>query len=453
MLDVLITILAFLLALSLLIAIHEFGHFWVARKLGVKVLRYSIGFGKPLWRHQSRVDGTEYQLASIPLGGYVKMLDEREGEVAEEDLPLAFNRQPVGKRFAIVAAGPAFNFLFAIAAYWLMFVSGVPGITPVLGELKQEGLAWQAGLREGQTILSVDGEQTPTWNAVFDSIIPQAVRKIPVDITVDDGGLSRSYTLALNKIDGEFKPETFNEVIGLAPLRPKIPAVIDSVSPDSPAEQAGLMKGDRITAIDGEAIQVWEQLVTKVSQSPGKNLRFGIERDGQPLELSIIPREVATKSGKVGKIGAGVYVDPALGERFRAEWQLGPVQGLGASLYKTWDMSLLTLQVMWEMLAGRASVENLSGPISIAVYAKHSAVAGFSQFLSFLAIVSVSLGVLNLLPIPILDGGHLMFYLIEMVKGSPISEQAEILGQKLGLMIILMLMMVAFYSDFTRFLG
>jgi len=455
MLDFLYTVLAFVAALGVLIAVHEFGHYWVARRMGVKVLRFSIGFGQPLWTWYGKdPDRTEYAVSTIPLGGYVKMLDEREGEVAANELDRAFNRKPVAKRFAIVSAGPIFNFVLAIAAYWLMFISGVPGLKPIIGEVADGSLAAGAGLEPGQQIVSVNEKPTPTWTAVFDEILPAALRRENAEITVrTEEGREHDYRLVLESL-GDVKPAVMVEKLGLTPYRPKLDPVVDQITPGSAAERAGLQAGDRIVAVDGEPIGHWDALVRYVRARPGQSLQFRIERDGQALTVPIRPERIETEDGEaIGRIGAVASMDPAVAEEVTGELSYGPLRAAGEAVAKTWDMSTLTLQKLGEMVIGQASLENISGPITIARFAKDSAAAGFSRFLNFLALVSLSLGVLNLLPIPILDGGHLLFYLVEAVKGSPVSERTQELGQKIGIVIILALMTLAFYNDIARLAG
>lgn len=453
MFDFLLTPLMFIIAISVLIAVHEFGHYWVARRMGVKVLRFSIGFGKPLWLRRAGRDQTEYVIAAIPLGGYVKMLDEREGEVPEQELARAFNRQPLRKRTAIVAAGPVFNLLFAVVAYWAMFVNGTPGVRPLLGELEPASLAYQAGLRSEQEVLAVGERATPTWGAVLESLLPYTLRKEAVTITVDDGGVEYRYRLPLDQLQGEVDAATFSKVIGLQPYRPHIAPVLDEISAGSAAEQAGLRPGDEIIAIDGAAVNDWEALVLTVRDNPDTGLTFTVRRNGEIFDALVRPTAREAAGVVIGRIGASVRIDERVTERMRTEWRLGPIDAVGAALHKTWDMSTLTLRMLGEMVVGRVSTENISGPITIAVYAKSSALAGFAQFLAFLAIVSISLGVLNLLPIPILDGGHLLFYLVEAIKGSPVSERTEALAARIGIMLILMLMSLALYNDLARLMG
>ncbi len=446
------SILALVVALGVLIAVHEFGHFWVARRMGVKVLRFSIGFGRPLWKRKA-ADGTEYVLAAIPLGGYVKMLDEREGEVAEEELDRAFNRKSVPKRFAIVAAGPFFNFLFAAFAFWLMFVSGVPGVKPIVGEVVENTPAARADLRPGQEIIAVGGVTTPTWSAVFDRLLPKLLLGEAVELTVRTDGRTEERRLPLERAGPNVKPEELVSTIGLRPKRPELQPVIGEIQSESPAASAGLQSGDKVEAIAGRPVNDWQAMVETIRNSPGETLTFTVLRNGERLTLEVRQAHVETEQGTIGRIGAQVKVDEAQVAALRSEWKQGPLQAIGSSIGRTWEMSTLTLRMMGEMVMGRVSTENISGPITIARYAKDSAYAGFSRFLSFLAIVSISLGVLNLLPIPVLDGGHLMFYLVEAAKGSPVSETTEAVGQRIGIAIIIALMSLAFYNDLARLAG
>lgn len=453
MFDVLLTVLALIVALSLLVAVHELGHFLVARWSGVKVLRFSIGFGRPLWQRRFGADQTEYTIATIPLGGYVKMLDEREGEVPEAELHRAFNRQSVAKRSAIVVAGPLFNFLFAIFAYWWMFVLGVSGIKPLLGDIVPGTVAYESGLHSGQEIVAVNGEKTPTWQAVIEAVMPKLMLGEPVQLTVFEGGLTLDKTLSSAALDTRKSPEELVKQLGLKVYRPRIAPIIDKVLPGSVAEQAGLRSGDRVVQAAGQPINDWEEVVRIVSEHPGKPLQLLIARDGKSLEIELRPSTVESKQGPVGRIGASVQIDESLFQSLQArqEYAVGPA--LVAAWDKTWEIGGLTLKMIGEMLVGRASVENLSGPIGIAQYAKSSALAGFSQFLKFLGLISVSLGILNLLPIPVLDGGHLFFYGIEALRGRPVSEKTEALGQRIGLALILALMFLALYNDLVRLLG
>ncbi len=453
MLDFVQTLLALLVALSLLIAVHELGHFLVARWCGVKVLRFSIGFGKPLWQRTFGTDNTEFTLAAIPLGGYVKMLDEREGEVAQEELPRAFTRQSLAKRSAIVAAGPVFNFIFAIAAYWLMFIIGVQGMKPLIDEVEPSTIAYEAGLRGGEEIIAVNGETTPTWQAAMEAIIPLALLQQPVELTVFDGGLSVERLLNTETLSAQQKPDEMIELLGLKAYRITMAPVIDTVTKDSAAASAGLRSGDEIRFIADQPIDDWSDLVQIISASAGKPLMMVVLREGRELNIEVRPRAHKRGGKTVGLLGVSPRIDEAQWLALRTELRHGPAAALAAALGKTWDMSTLTLRMIGEMIMGRASVENISGPIGIAQFAKRSAVAGLSHFLSFLALISLSLGVLNLLPIPVLDGGHLLFYLLELFKGSPVSEQTEMLGQRIGLALIFALMALAIYNDLVRLAG
>ena len=448
------TLLSFLVALAILIAVHEFGHFWVARKLGVKVLRFSIGFGSPLLKRTGKVDGTEYVVAAIPLGGYVKMLDEREGQVAPEQRHRAFNRQSLKVRSAIVSAGPLFNFLFAIFAFWLIFVVGDSGTRPWVGEVSQDSIAYQAGFRSGDELLAVGDRETPTWETAVYAMLAEAEAGEDLTFRVrDNDGNEQLLLLPGDSLTDVAENGNILGSIGLSPKRPQVPPVIGQVVHGEAADLAGLLPGDRILLLDGAAVETWSELVAQVQQSPGKAVVLELDRGGELLSL---PMRIGQRvdQGKVqGRIGAGVEVPEHLFDEYRAEIRLGPVDALGAAVFKTWDMSVFMLRTLGRMLTGEASVKNLSGPISIAQSAGKSASYGFAYFVKFLALVSISLGVLNLLPVPVLDGGHLLFFIIEGVKGSPLSEQAQMNGQRIGLMILLALMCLAFYVDISRLLG
>ena len=453
MLEFLETLLALLLALSLLIAVHELGHFLVARWCGVKVLRFSIGFGRPLWQRRFGADKTEFTLATIPLGGYVKMLDEREGEVQEEELSRAFNRQSLGKRSAIVAAGPAFNFVFAIVAYWLMFVLGVPGIKPLIGDVAPETVAYHAGLRGGEEIIAVNGETTPTWQSAMEAIVPLALLQQPVQLTVFDNGVSVERTLDTASLSATQSPKELVQHLGLETHRLRIAPVIDEVLPDSAAAQAGLQSGDEIRFIDDKPIDDWDSLVKVVSNSPDLLLQISVLRDGEQIDIEARPQARSSDGKSVGRLGISPRIDEEKLSELSTVLRYSTTDSVSAALQKTWDMSALTLRMIGKMISGSASIENISGPIGIAQYAKRSAYAGVSQFLAFLALISLSLGVLNLLPVPVLDGGHLLFYLVELVKGSPLSEQMEMVGQRIGLAVIFALMVIAIYNDLVRLTG
>jgi len=450
---VLFSAAAFVLALGVLIAVHEFGHYWVARRAGVKVLRFSLGFGKPLWRHTYGADQTEFVLAAIPLGGYVKMLDEREGEVPAQDLSRAFNRKPLPQRMAVVVAGPAFNFLFAIFAYWALFIYGVPGVKPMLDVPEPTGLAAQSGIEERDLLLAIDGKSTPTWDVAIMQLLDGGLdrKRLALDVESVDGH-KRTLYLDLTQAEGLLDRGDLLDALGLKAWRPVLPAVIDRVVADAAAAVAGLQPGDRIVSADGQIIADWDAWVSYVQQRPEQSIQVQIERDGAQLELSLRPDRAEIDDGVIGRIGAYVRMPPELGAELRTETRYGPVAALQKSVAKTWDMSVLTLRTLWKMVVGEASLDNISGPISIAQYAGQSASIGLGTFLSFLAIVSISLGVLNLLPVPVLDGGHLMYYLIELLKGSPVSERTEMLGQRIGIAVLFALMSLALFNDFARLL-
>ena len=444
------TLFFFIIALVILIAVHEYGHFWMARKLGVKVLRFSLGFGKIIWRYQKSPADTEFTLSALPLGGYVKMVDEREGEVAPEDLPVSFNRQRVSHRAAIVLAGPVFNFLLAILVYWLAFMWGETGTRPVVGELKAGTLAQQAGFREGEEIVAVGTETTPTWALAIGRIMELALDEEPIPVTVmaEDGG-QRELSLTIAAEDLE-KPEQLFKALGLRPWEPDLDPVVERVEPGSAAEKAGLMAGDRILSGDGTEIRHWKQWVDFVRARPGQPIRTMVDRDGGRIELTITPLAENSTEGRIGKIGAAVRVPESLIDSMTVTYRRGPWPALTAAFRKTGEISMATLKMAGRMLVGKAGVENLSGPISIAQYAGKSASYGFSAFMQFLALVSISLGVLNLLPIPVLDGGHLLFYLVEALKGSPLSDQTQMAFQQVGMFVLLCLMALGFYLDIGR---
>lgn len=447
---------AFVIALGLLITVHEFGHFWVARRLGVKVLRFSVGFGRPLWSLRAGRDQTEYVIAVLPLGGYVKMLDEREGTVPADEVGRSFNRQTLPVRAAIVAAGPVCNLLFAVIVYWLLFVTGIDGIRPVIGPVVQDSPAALAGLRDGDEIVAIDGNETPTWESAYFSLTRAMVGSGTAELTVvdPDGGSSR----VILEVEQGYRLVEGDGVLanlGIEPWRPAIPAVIDQVEAGQPADLAGILPGDRIVAADGTDIDSWIDWVAIVRDHPGERIDVTVERDGQMRTIALTPRAIDdSDSGKAyGRIGAKVRLPENPYASMRTVEQFGPLRAVGAALEKSWDTSVLMLRMLGRMVVGEASVKNISGPLSIAEMAGRSASFGVEPFLSFLALISISLGVLNLLPIPLLDGGHLLYYLVELIKGSPVSEAVQLAGQRIGIALLLLLMMLAFYNDLTRLFG
>lgn len=452
--SLLFTILSFVVALAILITVHEFGHFWVARKLGVKVLRFSIGFGRPIWMWRGKRDGTEYAIAAVPLGGYVKMLDEREAPVNSDERARAFNRQSLPVRSAIVVAGPLFNFLFAILAFWLIFVTGDTGLKPLVGEVTAGSPAAQAGFQPGDQILSINDEPTPSWETVAYALLSQSLDQPSLPIRVrTESGVERQRWLKTAGLQELAENGQVLKNLGLNPSRPLLPPVIGEVLTGEPAAEAGLQSGDRILSVNGTDIKDWSQWVEYVRARPGEILQVTIERQGEPIDVALTPATKSEGDKPYGRIGAGVEEPKGLMERYQSVVRYGPIDALGHAVTKTWDLSSLMLRMMGKMVIGEVSVKNLSGPISIADSAGKSASYGLSYFIKFLAVVSVSLGVLNLLPIPVLDGGHLFFFLVEAIKGRPLSERFVEQGQKIGMLILLAIMSLAFYVDLNRFLG
>ena len=447
-----------LVALGLLITFHEFGHFWVARRMGVRVLKFSIGFGKTLWSRKGR-DGTEYIIAAIPLGGYVKMLDEREGEVADGDLDEAFNRKSVWARIAIVIAGPAFNLIFTLLAFWLMFLVGMPESRPVIGEVS--GIAASAGLQPDDRIMSIEGETTDTWShAIMGLITPALDRENIVLVVEQTDGRQRQVDLDLSQLGSDFKEEQTLQEIGITPWRAKVPAIVGEVSADSPAYRAGFKAGDRILTVGGEAVPDWAWVGALVQKhaTADEPLSVIVERAGGELELEVSPEKQSSGTFS-SRLILGIINQPpdallqAQVERTYFMHKYNLFDGFKAASSEMARLTRSTLGLLGRMLTGTASVRNLSGPISIARFANNSANAGLSSFLFFLGAISLSLGILNLLPIPVLDGGHLLYYLIELAKGSPVSEQVQANGQYFGLLALFGLMGIAFFNDILRLVG
>ena len=451
----LITIVAFVVALGCLIVVHEYGHYAVARACGVKVLRFSVGFGKPLWSRRLGRDQTEWMVAAFPLGGYVKMLDEREGPVPAEELSRAFNRQSVWRRIAIVVAGPAANFLLAILLYWALFIHGVPGIKPVIAEPPAGSAAQVAGLAAGDTLLKIGDAAVATWQDARWILLQRAVQKSAVTIEVRSAsGGTGSRRLDLSGLTTADLDSDFLRTLGLARQQPKLKPVLGDLVGGGAAQRAGLKAGDEIVAIANQRIESWDQVVSAVRAGPGLPLVFEVRRDGAMLPAIVVtPEALSEGARKIGRIGAAPRVDRAVMEGLFVEVRYGPLDSLGKALHKTWETSVFSLKMLGKMIIGEVSLKNLSGPITIADYAGQSAQSGAASYLLFLALISISLGVLNLLPIPLLDGGHLMYYTVEIFKGRPISDRAIEIGQHVGMALLFTLMAFALYNDINRLIS
>ena len=431
-----------IVSLGILVTFHEFGHYWVARRCGVRVLRFSVGFGKPVWKRIGR-DGTEYAIAWIPLGGYVKMLDEREVEVAPSERHESFNAKSVWQRIAIVAAGPIANLLLCIALLWLMFVVGKPDFQPDIG--RAEGIAAEAGFQAGDRLLEVNGRATRTWSEAGIALATAVIDREPTAVRVRTAdGDERVRMLPLDRPGLVLSEERPFTDLG---LRPAWPAVVGEVSPGSAAEAAGLRAGDRIVSLDGRPVHTYDQVSPLLQElaGPDRPLALEIERDGRRQGLEVRPQR-AERDGQpvwqLGVLAAPLEQDALL--------RFGPLAAVPAALAETRQMTSDVLGMLWRMVSGQASLKNISGPITIARVANGSAELGPAWFFNFLAILSLSLCIMNLLPIPVLDGGHLLYYLIELVKGSPVGERGLVAGQYIGLALLAGLMGLAFYNDILR---
>ena len=449
--EMLYTIAITLATLAVLVAVHEFGHFWVARRCGVKVLRFSIGFGTRLLRWTDR-QGTEYSISAIPLGGYVKMLDEREGEVAPEELDRAFNRKPVGQRIAVVSAGPLANFLLAIVAYWGLFMAGETGYAPVIGEVEAGSIADVAGLEAGQEIVAVDGRETPTWQALSFRLLDRIGDTGTIEFAVrypDSSMVYESEGTLDRWLAGDEQPDLFGG-LGLAMYTPEVPPVVGQVVAGGAADRIGMQPGDLVLSADGVELPLWMDWVDYVRERPGQVIDLQYRRGDQLLSAQIVPEAIEDESGAtIGRVGVAVEL-PEMPPELLRRFDRGPLQALGASLERTGELVAFTLSSIKKMLVGLISPKNLSGPITIAKVATASAKSGLEAYIGFLALLSVSLGVLNLLPIPVLDGGHLLFYFAELLAGRPVPEKIQAFGYQVGLFLVLGIMILALYNDFSR---
>lgn len=441
----------FIVMVAVLVTFHEFGHFWVARRLGVKVLRFSVGFGRALWRRVGR-DGTEYVIAAIPLGGYVKMLDEREGAVDAADLSSAFNRQSVAKRSAIVAAGPAFNFILAVVAYWAVWVIGMPDLKPVIAAPVAHSVAAQAGLRAHDTVVQIDDKPIRTWSTLRTALLAHTLNDPEMHLQIrDPGGALRNVNLDLSKV--RVDPKYLFSDIGLNPYQPPIPPVLKEVLPDGPAAAAGFKPGDHLLSYDGTPLSSWQQWVRYLQAHPGTVVEVEVQRDGRPLNLNLAVGSVKRGGKTIGHIGAGVEVPAGLWHDLEVDQRLGVFAAVPAALHQTWQMSTLTLELGYRIITGDISLRNIGGPIRTAEAAGYSAQMGFVAFLSFLAFVSINLGIVNLLPVPVLDGGHLLYCGLEVIRGSPLPERVQAVGQQVGLTLLALLIGVVFYNDIASLMS
>ncbi|MGK3115733.1 sigma E protease regulator RseP [Candidatus Pantoea formicae] len=448
MLSILWSFVAFIVALGILITVHEFGHFWVARRCGVKVERFSIGFGKALWQRSDR-QGTEYVIALIPLGGYVKMLDERVESVPAELRHQAFNNKTVLQRASIIAAGPIANFIFAVFAYWVVFIHGVPGVRPVVGEILNGSVAAEAQITSGMELKAVDGIETPDWDAVRMALIGK-IGDSKATLTVSQFGEEATQQKQLDLREWQFEPDKQDPVValGIRPRGPQIETTLAEVQSNSPASAAGLQAGDRIVKVDGQPLTQWQVFAAQVRDNPRKNMALDVERNGEPVALTLTPE---AKPGNEAEGFAGVIprVIP-LPDEYKTVRQYGPFAAIGEASVKTWQLMKLTVSMLGKLITGDVKLNNLSGPISIAQGAGLSAEYGVIYYLMFLALISVNLGIINLFPLPVLDGGHLLFLAIEKIKGGPVSERVQDFSYRIGSILLVLLMGLALFNDFSR---
>ena len=447
----LITVAAFLVAIGVLVTFHELGHYWAARLCDVKILRFSIGFGKPLYLRRIGPDQTEWVIAALPLGGFVRMADERDGSAEPGDGPRAFNRKTPWQRIFIVSAGPVANFVLAIFFYWVLFVTGVPGTKPYLAQPAPASVAAKAGFAEFDLITRIGDRDVQTWGDARLALLEAAVKGETVDIEIEEAGGHRSVKhLGMERLDKADLDQDFLGKLGVNAYRLKIEPVLEVVTADGAAARAGLRTGDRITASGGKEILRWQQLVEVITKHPGESVPLSVQRNGVVIALTVIPERVSENGRSFGRIGITPRVDRALEDKLNTIVRYGPIASIGRSVGRVWEMSVFSVKMMGRMITGDISWKNLSGPLAIADYAGQSAQLGWVPYLTFLALISISLGVLNLLPIPVLDGGQLMYYMAELLTGSPVSERVMEIGQQVGLTLLLGLTAFAFYNDIHR---
>ena len=449
---------SFLVAIGVLIAAHEYGHFWVARRLGFKVLKFSIGFGRAIAGRTGR-DGVEYVIGMIPLGGYVKLADEREAPVDAADAPRAFNRRPVWQRVLVLVAGAGANFLFAIAAFWVLYMSGVPGLRPVVGDVKPGSIAAAAGLKAGDEIVAVDGSEVATREAAMLAMLSAVVDGGRLELVLARGGGRAIAALEVpeDRRRALTEPGAWSDGIGFGFTRPHLPVVVGKVVPGGAAAAAGLVVGDVIVAVDGRPVSEFMDFRNAISARPGATVALDVRRGAADLRLAVAVRGERDPNepghALVGRIGIAPGGEAVYPPEMRVMERHGPLGAIRPALAETWSKTTLTVKFLWRMLTGDVSLKNVSGPISIAAYAGISALEGPTAFLGFLAIISISLGVLNLMPIPILDGGQVVYQLVEALKGTPLSPRTQALGQQVGIVLLLLLMSLAFYNDLARHVG
>lgn len=450
MIDILWNFASFIIALGILVAVHEFGHFWVARRCGVKVLQFSIGFGKALYKKVGK-DGTEYSLSMIPLGGYVKMVDTRVEKVPDELVPVAFDKQSLLKRSAIVFAGPAFNFIFALFAYWLIFVLGTPAIKPVVGDVAPSSIAAKADVRAGMEFVSINGEKTPTWESVNFALVQQIGESSMTATFHSPDDIGSDHTTVLDLTKWHFDPTTQGAIqsLGIVPFTPPIELELTQVSANGPAAIAGLEVGDKLISANGMALTGWDDFVNVIQAHPDQPVALQIERNGVERSITLTPEAKQQGDTLIGFAG----VVPTIGDwpaSYLFDVQYGPLEAMGKSAEKTWQVIELTVSMVKKLITGTVGLENLSGPISIAKGAGATAEYGLVYFLGFLALISVNLGIINLVPLPMLDGGHLLFFAIEAVIRRPISEKIQEVSYRIGGVILFSLMALAIFNDVTR---